>query len=98
THQFKNDGNYEGEAGQSIGTAQFGIRPEMQSPRELTVGRLAQFEENKLRLWSTYNFNLHRFGNLSAGVLYRYDSPLTFSYASSTVARSAQSKALNPGY
>ena len=37
-------------------------------------------------MWSTYNFNLHRFGNLSAGLLYRYDSPLTFSF-SQTVTR-----------
>jgi outer membrane receptor protein involved in Fe transport len=97
THQFKNDGNYEGESGQSIPTSSVGVRPEIQSPREIPVGHLAQYEENKLRLWSTYNFNMHRFGNLQAGVLYRYDSPLTFSYAA-TVPRSAASKALNPGY
>jgi hypothetical protein len=108
THQFKNDGNFEGEAGQAIGASGVGDRPEMQSPREITVGHLAQYEENKLRLWTTYNFNLHRFGNLSAGVLYRYDSPLTFSYQAAVtrstaaacvgVANCKSSVERNPGY
>jgi hypothetical protein len=97
THQFKNDGNYEGEGGQGIGASPFGNYPEMQSPRELPSGHLAQYEADRVRLWTTYGFDLHRFGNLSAGLLYRYDSPITFSY-SATVARSAQSKALDPGY
>jgi hypothetical protein len=97
THQFKNNGNYEGEAGQAIPTSSFGVRTEMQSPREIATGRLAQFEADRVRLWTTYNLDLRRAGNLSAAVLYRYDSPLTFSYSAS-VARSAASKALNPGY
>jgi hypothetical protein len=97
THQLKNNGNYEGESGQSIPTSPFGNRPEMQDPRELPTGRLAQFEADRMRLWTTYAFNLGRFGSLSSGLLYRYDSGLTFSYTA-TVARSAQSKALNPGY
>jgi hypothetical protein len=58
---------------------------------------LAQYEANRLRLWTTYNLNMGRFGSLGTGLLWRYDSPLTFSY-SATVARTAQSKALNPGY
>lgn len=97
THQMKNEGTYEGESGQSIPTSAYGDRPEMQSPRERPYGRLAQYESDKVRLWSTYNFNLHRFGSLSTGLLYRYDSPLTFSYSAS-VARSAISKSRNPGY
>ena len=97
THQFKNDGNYEGESGQSIAPSAFGNRPEMQDPREIPTGHLAQYEEDRARLWTTYTFDLHRAGNLSAGFLYRYDSPITFSYTAS-VARSATSKALNPGY
>jgi hypothetical protein len=96
-HQFKNEGNYEGEGGQSIPTSAFGVRPEMQDPRELPYGRLAQFESDRLRVWTTYLFDMHRFGNLSAGLLWRYDSPQTFTYSQS-VARSAISKSLNPGY
>ena len=97
THQFKNNGNYEGESGQSIGTAALGQRPEMTDPREFPTGRLAQYEANRVRLWTIYNFGLGRLGDLSTGFVYRYDSPLTFSY-SATVNRSAQSKAANPGY
>jgi hypothetical protein len=97
THQFKNNGNYEGETGQSIPTSPFGNRPEMQDPRELPTGRLAQFEADRFRMWTTYNFNIGRLGTLGTGLLFRYDSPLTFSYSAS-IARSAASKALNPGY
>jgi len=96
-HQFKNEGNYEGEGGQSIPTSAFMQRPEMQDPRELPYGRLAQYEADRVRLWTTYNLDLRRFGNLAAGLLWRYDSPQTFTYTA-TVARSAISKALNPGY
>jgi hypothetical protein len=97
THQFRNNGNYEGEAGQAIGTTPFGNRPEMQDPRELTTGRLAQFEADRFRLWTTYNWNLGRFGTLGSGLLFRYDSPLTYTY-SVAIPRTAASKALNPGY
>jgi hypothetical protein len=97
THQFKNDGNYEGEGGQSLGATPVGDRPEMQSPREIATGHLAQYEANRLRAWTTYGFNFGHYGGLSAGLLWRYDSPLTFSYSLVT-PRSAQSKALNPGY
>jgi hypothetical protein len=97
THQIKNDGNYEGEAGQTIPTSAYGVRPEMQSPRENPVGHLAQYEADRIRLWTMYNLDFNRAGMLSAGLIYKYDSPLTFSYTTS-VARSAQSKALNPGY
>lgn len=97
THQFQNNGNYEGESGQSIPTTVIGDRPEMQDPREYTTGRLAQFEADRVRLWTTYNFLMGRFGQLSTGLLYRFDSPQTFTYNAS-IARSAQSKAANPGY
>jgi hypothetical protein len=97
THQIKNHGTYEGEGGQSIGTSPFGVRPEIQSPREIPTGRLEQFQEHKVRLWTNYNLELGRAGNLGLGVVYRYDSPLTFSYATS-VARSAAQLANDPGY
>jgi hypothetical protein len=97
THQLKNHGNYEGESGQSIGATGIGDYPEMQSPREIPYGRLAQFEADRVRLWTTYNLSLGRFGSLGTGLLYRYDSPLTFSYSAS-VARSTISTSKNPGY
>jgi len=97
THQLKNHGNYEGESGQSLPLSAFGDRPEMQSPRELPYGRLEQFEADRVRLWTTYTFNFGRFGSLSSGLLYRYDTGTTFSYSTS-VTRTAESRALNPGY
>lgn len=95
-HQLKNEGNYEGEGGQSIPTSDFGVRPEMQDPRELPYGRLAQYEANRLRMWTTYNLDLHRFGGLSFALLWRYDSPQTFTYQAS-VTRSQISRNANPG-
>ncbi|HEX9163643.1 MAG TPA: TonB-dependent receptor [Thermoanaerobaculia bacterium] len=96
THQFKNDGNFEGESGQSLPASAIGNYPEMQElSREVPVGHLAQYEANRLRAWTTYNFNWQRYGGLGVGLLWRYDSPLTFSYTA-TVARSAQSLAGNP--
>jgi hypothetical protein len=97
TNQLKNEGNYEGEGGQSIGATPFGNRPETQSPRVNPSGRLSQYQEHKLRLWSIYNFHLGRAGDLGAGVIYRYDSPLTFSFSTS-VPLSAAQRAANPGY
>lgn len=98
THQLKNHGNYEGEAGQSLPTSTLGDRPELQSPRNNPTGRLAQYQEHKFRLWTTYSFDLGRAGNLGAGLIYRYDSPLTFSYAVGGVPLSTIQRARNPGY
>lgn len=97
THQLKNDGNYEGEGGQAIGATPFGNRPETQSPRVNPKGRLAQFEEHKVRLWTIYSLDLGRAGTLGTGVIYRYDSPQTFSFSTS-VPLSAAQRARNPGY
>jgi hypothetical protein len=97
TRQLKNDGNYEGEAGQSIVQSPLGNRPEVQSPRENPTGHLANFERDRVRLWTTYDLGLGRAGNLTAGLIYRYDSPITFSYTIST-ARTAAQLAKNPGY
>jgi hypothetical protein len=97
THQIRNHGNYEGEGGQSIGATPIGDRPEIQSPREFPTGRLSQYQAHKVRLWTTYNLGFGRFGNLSSGLIYRYDSGLTYSYTTS-VARPAVMRARNPGY
>jgi hypothetical protein len=98
TRQLKNNGNYEGEGGQAIGATPFGNRPEIQSPRENPTGRLSQYQADRVRLWTAYNFGLGRAGNLSAGVVYRYDSPRTFSFAVGNVPRTAAQAAKNPGY
>jgi hypothetical protein len=99
TYQIENDGNYEGEGGQSIGSTIIGDRPEIYGTyaRQAPTGRLSQYQEHKLRLWTTYMFNFGRAGNLSTGLIYRYDSPRTFSYTASVSITSIQ-RARDPGY
>ncbi len=97
THQLKNEGTYEGEGGQAIGATVFGDRPEMQSPRNNPSGRFDDFEEDRVRLWTTYALDFGRAGGLDLGMIYRYDSPLTFSY-STAVALSSIQRGRNPGY
>jgi len=98
THQIKNEGTYEGEGGQAIGASPFGDRPEISSPRNRPNGRLPQFQKHKVRLWTTYNFGLGRFGNLATGLIYRYDSARVFSYSITGVGRTAIQRSRNPGY
>lgn len=92
THQLRHHGTTEAH-GSPIGN-----RPEVQSPREYPYGRLAQFQAHRVRLWSTYTLGLGRAGTLSSGLVYRYDSPEVFSYATPGMARTAIQKARNPGY
>lgn len=99
THQFRYHGNYEGEGGQAFGATALFDRPEIQSPREFPVGRLSQFQEDKVRLWTTYTLNLGRAGNLSGGLLYKYDTGEVFNFTSNTARTGIpQMIARNPGY
>ena len=97
THQIKNEGNYEGEGGQAIGATIFGDRPEQGSPRNNPSGRFDDYQEYRARLWSTYNLDFGAAGNLDIGLVYKYDSPLTFSF-STLASPSAIQVARNPGY
>jgi hypothetical protein len=100
THEFTNDGNFEGEAANQPGNYSIiGDRPEFYSEqRHWPTGHLLQFEADRLRAFSTYDIKFGSFGRASLGVLYRYDSPGTFSFVASNVSVSAIQKALNPGY
>jgi hypothetical protein len=51
-----------------------------------------------VRLWSNYTWDLGAAGNLDFGLLFRYDSPLTFSYVRARQAPTAEMQARNPGY
>lgn len=99
THQIKNEGNYEGEGGQSIGATIFGDRPEMQSTlgRNNPMGHLDDYQAHRVRLWTTYDLDLGRAGTLGTGLMFRYDSALTFSY-STTAGVSQIQRDRNPGY
>ncbi|HEV7501388.1 MAG TPA: TonB-dependent receptor, partial [Vicinamibacteria bacterium] len=100
THQFKNEGNFEGEAGNQPGNYSIiGDRPEFYSEaRHYPTGDLAQFEGDRLRAFSTYDIGLGKAGRASLGVLYRFDSPGKFSFIATNVPVSAIQKAANPGY
>jgi hypothetical protein len=101
THQFKNDGNFEGEAGNQPGSYSIIFnRPEFFSEaRHYPDGHLPfGFVENRIRAFSTYDVGFGRAGRASLGVLYRYDSPQVFTYFASNVPLTAVQRAKNPGY
>ena len=98
TYQMKNEGNYEGEGGQAIGTSLYGNRPEVYPQNRVNpVGRFDDYQKYKVRLWTNYNLDLGRAGHLGVGALFAYDSGLTFSYVANSAA-TPQQRALNPGY
>lgn len=84
TVQLKNDGNFEGEAtNQPAVSSALGDYPEIYTAdRHYPMGRLASFQRNKVRLWTVYTAGLGRAGSADVSLLYRYDSPLTFSLVS----------------
>jgi len=99
THQIKNDGNYESQIGQTIGTSGIGNHPELfEADRNYPLGRLSGYEADVLRVWTIYNVNLGRAGDLSLSLLGQYNSPLTYSLSAPNVALTDQQIARDPGY
>ena len=100
TVQLKNEGNYEGEAANQpgVGTA-LGDYPQLLvANRNFPMGRLDDYQQHKVRLWSTYQLGLGRLGSLDLTPMWRYNSALTYSLAASSVPLSAVQRARNPGY
>lgn len=81
TNQIANDGNFEGEGANTPGISSvLGDYPEIRSgARHFPTGQLNDYAEHKLRVFSTYNMDFERAGNLSLGVLLNLDSGRTFS-------------------
>jgi len=99
THQLKNEGNYEGEAANQPGlTSSYGNFPELYVDRNNPYGRFDDYQEDKLRLWTNYTLDMGRAGALDVGVVFRYDSPLTYSLIARNVPYSAVQLARDPGY
>ncbi len=100
TVQVKNDGNFEGENANQPGiSSTLGDFPEiLPADRTVPEGRLNDFQRHKVRAWTTYAFNLGGAGSLDASLLWRYDSPLTFSFSTPGVELSAIQEARDPGY
>lgn len=100
TVQLKNDGNFEGEGVNTPGSPSLlGDYPEIFVPeRSFPEGRLNDFQRHKVRAWTTYLFNLGSAGSLDASLLWRYDSPTTFSYTAAGVDFSDIQLGRDPGY
>ncbi|MEW6319813.1 MAG: TonB-dependent receptor [Acidobacteriota bacterium] len=101
TIQLENDGNIEGEGTNTPGAASvFGDYPEIYGPsyaRQAPMGRLDDYQQHKVRAWTTYALDLGRFGSVDLSGLWRYNSAATFSFTA-TVPTSAIQRARNPGY
>jgi hypothetical protein len=99
THELENDGGYEGQGGQGIGTSGRGIKPEFFSiARNSPDGRLTGFQADVLHIWSIYDLPLGRAGDLAVSLLGNYFSPLTYSLTASNVALTDQQVTRDPGY
>lgn len=89
THQLKNEGSFEGEGTNTPGSSSlFGDYPGyFTGSRHFPGGRLNDYEQDKIRVWSVYNLGLGRAGNLSIGGLMNYNSGTTDSLTD-TIPRS----------
>ncbi|MDP1569535.1 MAG: TonB-dependent receptor [Vicinamibacterales bacterium] len=101
TLQLENDGTIEGEGTNTPGAASiFGTYPEIYTAgyaRNIPDGRLDDFQQHKVRAWTTYAWDFGRFGSADTSLLWRYNSAATFSLVA-TVPTSAIQRARNPGY
>lgn len=101
TYQLKNDGNFEGEGTNTPGiSSTFGDYPEILGVAESRIfpgGRLNDFQEHKIRLWTNYLLDFGRAGAFDLGLVWRYDSPTTFSYTATNQSL-ATLLANDPGY
>ena len=87
TYQLKNDGNFQGENANQPGiSSAFGDYPGAnglpsiyQADRNYPIGKLYDYQQTKLRLWSSYTLDMHKGGRLSLSGLLRVDSGLTYS-------------------
>jgi hypothetical protein len=100
TVQLQNEGNFEGEGTNTPGISSIiGDYPEIFSAdRHFPIGRLNDFQRNKVRLWTIFSPELGRFGRPDFSVLYRYDSPRTFSLAATGVPLTSTQLALASPY
>src|SRR5690606_30946393 len=98
--ELTNDGNFEGESGQSPAIdSTFGDYPEVfVASRNFPTGRLDSYQEHKVRIWSNYTLDFGRGGALDLGGILRYDSPLTFSYLRTSWPLSSIQRQRDPGY
>jgi hypothetical protein len=84
TAQLRNHGNVEGEAANQPGVPSLaGDYPEVFSAqRNFPFGRLAGYQQHKIRLLGTYQQPLGRFGSADVGAIWRFNSGVPYSDAS----------------
>jgi hypothetical protein len=100
TIQLKNEGNYEGESANAPGSPSvIGDYPEiLVESRNFPMGRLDDYQQHKVRVWSTYLMSMGRFGSLDITPMWRYNSALSYSLVANSVPLSAVQRSRNPGY
>jgi hypothetical protein len=100
TWQLKNDGNSDGGGPGSFiwNREALGDYPEILPQERIAPGgRLADYQEHQIRLWTNYFWSLGRAGDVNLGLLYRYDSPRTYSLVARMPVTDTQ-LANDPGY
>jgi hypothetical protein len=100
TVELRNDGNYEGEATNVPGvTSRIGDYPEaFTADRAFPDGRLQNFERQRMRVWTTYDWGLGRYGALMMSGLWRFDSGRVYSLVAETPQLSGIQMGLLSGY
>ena len=96
TVQIRNEGNFEGENTNQPGVSSVAFDyPEIfTAERNYPFGRLNDFQRHKVRIWGVYNLGLGWAGDVDLGGIWRYNSGLTYSLASSGVNLTPQQDAL----
>jgi hypothetical protein len=62
------------------------------------MGRFDDYQQHKVRVWSTYQLGVGRFGTFDITPMWRYNSGLTYSLVANSVPLTAIQRARNPGY
>ena len=99
TWEIENDGNFVGEQfGNPAVQSPIGTYPEMRVPeRNFPIGPLPSHLEHKLRVWTNYGLSFGKAGDLDLTLLFRYDSPLTYSHTA-RMPLTEQQRSRDPGY
>jgi hypothetical protein len=100
TVQLENEGNFEGEGANTPGVSSvIGDYPEILDPeRHFPIGRFDDFQRHRARFWTIVSPDFGRFGRPDFSVMYRYDSPVAFSFVATGVDLSDVQTALLADY
>jgi hypothetical protein len=95
THELKHHGSFVGEATNRPGqSSTYGLYPEYYIPeRHYPHGRLPAFQAHRITILNSYRHPLGLLGNLDFGLIYTYDSPLTYSLIGDGVPNTAAQRA-----